>query len=85
MRSMATVSATTSYTYFNNFHSIYHALELGEGDREVLQKTELFMSIAAMFHDIRKTIRRADHPQIGANPLRNFNQHQTNLLVKLCH
>jgi hypothetical protein len=68
--------------YFSQFAPIYHALELGEPDREKLEKAELFMGIAAMFHDIGKTIRRANHPQIGANLLRNFNQEQSNLLVR---
>lgn len=72
----------TSNTYFKYFAPIYHALELGDPDQKKLEKAELFMGAAAMFHDIGKTIRRANHPQIGANLLRNFDQEQSNLLVK---
>lgn len=71
----------TSYAYYNHFAPIHHALEIGDPDREKLRKTELFISIAAMYHDIGKTIRRANHPQIGANLLRNFDQQQSDLLV----
>ena len=71
----------TSTTYFRYFAPIYHALELGDPDQKKLERAELFMGAAAMFHDIGKTIRRANHPQIGANLLRSFDQEQSNLLV----
>jgi hypothetical protein len=71
----------TSFAYLGNLNGIHRALELEEPQSERLQRTELFMSIAAMYHDIGKTIRRANHPQIGANLLRNFDQQQSDLLV----
>jgi len=72
----------TRRTYFRYHQHIYEALGLDENDREKLQRTELFISIAAMYHDIGKTIRRANHPQIGANLLRNSDQQQSNLLLR---
>jgi len=72
----------TSDIYLRYFAPIHVALEMDEHDREKLHKMEFFMAAAAMYHDVGKTIRRANHPQIGANLLRNFDQAQSNRLVK---
>jgi hypothetical protein len=71
----------TSFAYYNNFAPIHNALELGDSNRDRHRNTDIFISTAAMYHDIGKTIRRANHPQIGANLLRNFDQEQSNRLV----
>ena len=44
-------------------------------DRDVLH-------VAALFHDIGKVIRRANHPPIGSNLLRNFDEKQRQRLVE---
>jgi hypothetical protein len=51
------------------------------GNHEQLKRTEEFLRVAALFHDIGKTIRRANHPQIGANLLRSFDPIQREMLV----
>jgi HD domain len=71
----------TRRAYLKYYSDIYKALEIDEQDQEKLERTELFISVAALYHDIGKTIRRANHPQIGANLLRNSDQQQSNLLV----
>ena len=55
--------------------------EMEVQDRSLLLKTVDFLEIAALYHDVGKTIRRANHPQIGANLLRNFDPNQRELLV----
>lgn len=49
-------------TYYNTFKPINQALELRKGDHKAREKVEALLSIAAMFHDIGKTIRRGNHP-----------------------
>ena len=44
-------------------------------------KTAEFLKWAAIYHDIGKTIRRPNHPQIGANLLRNFDPSERQALV----
>lgn len=72
----------TSDMYLRYFAPIHVALEMDEHDREKLHKMDFFIAAAAIYHDVGKTIRRANHPQIGANLLRNFDQEQSNRLVK---
>ena len=72
----------TEDSYLRHYVQIQNALELEAQDHEQFEKLELFIGAAAMYHDIGKTIRRANHPQIGANLLRNFSQDKSNELVE---
>lgn len=47
------------------------------------KKMTNLLSIAALYHDIGKYIRRANHPQLGANILRNSNEAQSRKLVDI--
>ncbi len=69
----------TKNVYHDRYSQIMKALELDVNHPE---KTEGFFSIAALYHDIGKAIRRANHPQIGANILRHFDSEQSNFLVQ---
>ncbi|MEW6159577.1 MAG: HD domain-containing protein [Verrucomicrobiota bacterium] len=56
---------------------ILESLGIDSKDEESRRKNLEFMRIAALYHDIGKTIRRANHPQIGANILRHFDRHES--------
>ncbi len=56
-------------------------LGIAPGDVASEAKAREFLTIAALYHDIGKTIRRARHPQIGANLLRNFDERKRNELI----
>lgn len=69
--------------YLSYFPAVMDALEARlerRGDDKRERVRELLM-VAALYHDIGKSIRRANHPQIGANLLRNFDETQRKLLV----
>lgn len=44
-------------------------------------KNKDLLTLAILFHDIGKTIRRANHPPIGANLIRNYDETQRQLLL----
>lgn len=71
----------TRNTYIAYHTTLREALGIDNDDLKSLQKLEHFLSTAAMYHDIGKTIRRANHPQIGFNILRNFDDEESNRLV----
>lgn len=64
--------------------SIMKALEVDlEADRvDDRAKVKDVLTVAALYHDIGKCIRRANHPQIGANIVRNFDDQQQKTLVE---
>jgi HD domain len=55
------------------------ALSASEAKRKMAE----LLKVSALFHDIGKYIRRANHPQVGANLLRNYNDAETRKLVDL--
>jgi hypothetical protein len=71
----------TRHTYLDAHAQISTALGMAGQDEATFTRMSHFLGIAALYHDIGKTIRRANHPQIGANLLRNFDQHQSDMLV----
>jgi hypothetical protein len=74
----------TKFLYRHSYRDIMNALEAG-GDDEERRVKELLM-IAALYHDIGKSIRRSNHPQIGANLIRTFVAgEQTKLVDALAH
>lgn len=70
--------------YINAYPKIMQAVEVDLGSATASDDkrgvTEL-LKIAALYHDIGKFVRRANHPQIGSNLLRNFSEQQRRLLV----
>lgn len=74
-------SDETRRAILNAHASISEGLGLKDAPEAAFTRTASFLSIAALYHDIGKTIRRANHPQIGANLLRNFDQDQSDFLV----
>jgi hypothetical protein len=69
--------------YMKHYGEITEALEAEPGEKKATRaKTVDLLRIAALFHDIGKTIRRPNHPPIGANLLRNFNEDQRRRLVE---
>jgi hypothetical protein len=60
---------------------ILTCLEVGASDPTELSRMQGFLRVAALYHDIGKNIRRANHPAIGANLLRSFDPQQSKLLV----
>jgi hypothetical protein len=69
------------HIYLDSHALISEALGLAGHDGETFAKMSGFIGIAALYHDIGKVIRRANHPQIGANLLRNFDKTKSDLLV----
>jgi HD domain len=68
-----------------NYSFIMEALGVNLKNKQINNeyiKTIELLSIAALYHDIGKHIRRANHPQIGANLVRNFNQVEQQKLVE---
>ncbi|HSA99573.1 MAG TPA: HD domain-containing protein [Anaerolineales bacterium] len=65
------------HTHHTDIIKALEAKELKEEGRVV----EL-LRVASLFHDIGKFIRRANHPPIGANLLRNFDLEQRRCLVE---
>jgi hypothetical protein len=76
---------TTSGLYFTNYKRILGSL-LETDDPPVegadLDKVASLLKVAALFHDIGKVIRRANHPQIGVNLLRSYDEGQSRDLLK---
>jgi hypothetical protein len=72
--------------YTNDYPTIMRALgvTLGEkkGGIESRSRVLDLLRVAALFHDIGKVIRRANHPPIGSNLLRNFDEEQRQRLVE---
>jgi hypothetical protein len=60
--------------YYNDIIAALGGIPARERETEILK-------IGALYHDIGKFIRRANHPVIGANLLRNYNEGQRRLLV----
>jgi hypothetical protein len=69
--------------YLSYFPSIMDCLEakLENKSSERRERLRELLMVAALYHDIGKTIRRANHPQIGANLIRNFDERQRKFLV----
>ena len=76
----------TRNVYLNNYQKIIDAMDVdldsGNASKDKKKITEL-LKVAALFHDIGKYIRRENHPQIGANLLRNFDEKERKLLLDL--
>ena len=72
--------------YLNSYSGIMNALEVdlksSNASSEKSKVIEL-LKVAALYHDIGKSIRRANHPQIGSNLLRNFSEEQSRRLVDI--
>ncbi len=70
------------YNYF--YPKIMEALEINidsSGVSEQGDKTTELLKVAALYHDLGKCIRRANHPQIGSNLLRNYSEEETRKLA----
>jgi hypothetical protein len=69
--------------YLSYFSSIMEGLEAKLEPRSMdrREKVRELLTVAALYHDIGKSIRRANHPQIGANLVRNFDERERKLLV----
>jgi hypothetical protein len=66
------------------YPDIMEALEAGlEIDRakESRQRVTELLKTAALYHDIGKFVRRANHPQIGSNLIRNYSEIDTRRLI----
>jgi hypothetical protein len=70
--------------FMSFYPRIMEALEvkLGKNSSVPREKVVDLLRVAALFHDIGKFIRRANHPAIGANLLRNFDENQRQRLVE---
>jgi hypothetical protein len=71
--------------YMNDYPTIMRALGIMLGERGAIDsRTRVLdlLQVAALFHDIGKVIRRANHPPIGSNLLRNFAEDQRQRLVE---
>jgi hypothetical protein len=55
-------------------------LETGHAEEDRRKVTEL-LKVAAFYHDTGKYVRRANHPQIGSNLLRNYSEMETRRLI----
>ena len=68
-------------TYQSYYSDILKALDIDPRNSiEIVNTTEL-LKVAALYHDIGKYIRRANHPQIGANIIRNYDEAESESLV----
>jgi hypothetical protein len=67
--------------YNNHVDRIQRAI--GFSDSIETTKTRELLLAAALYHDIGKSIRRANHPLIGANLVRNFDEAESRALVNL--
>ena len=69
--------------YLAYFPAVMEALEAKLEPRgfDRRERVRELLMVAALYHDIGKSIRRANHPQIGANLIRNFDETQRKLLV----
>jgi putative nucleotidyltransferase with HDIG domain len=56
-------------------------LNIEPKDTESINKTTELLKVAALYHDIGKCIRRANHPRIGANIIRNYDEAESENLV----
>ena len=70
-------------TYQRYYPKILEALDIPFDlkARPELGKVLALLKVAALFHDLGKVIRRANHPQIGVNLLRSFDEEQSRLLL----
>jgi len=71
--------------YFKHYNEIIQCLE-ANGANEIeksfeRQKVFDLLKVAALFHDIGKYIRRENHPYIGANLVRNYDEKQQESLL----
>lgn len=76
----------THDAYINQYNEIMRAIDIDLGANKATEEKHRaieLLKVAALYHDIGKFIRRANHPQIGSNLLRNFNGEQTRKLVDL--
>lgn len=65
---------------FHHLPSILQCLGVAR-NQPLPDRTKAFLAICALYHDLGKVIRRANHPQIGANLLRNYQLNETRKLV----
>jgi hypothetical protein len=68
------------------YQDVIEALEVNLGSPQAsIEKSKIIelLKAAALYHDIGKSIRRANHPQIGSNLLRNFSEQQSRKLVDI--
>jgi len=65
------------------YGSCFDEIKRGLGADSLKEKKKVsdLLKIALLFHDIGKFIRRSNHPPIGANLVRNYNEEQRQRLV----
>lgn len=68
-------------TYQSYYSEILKGLDIEPKDSDDIQKITELLKVAALYHDIGKFIRRENHPQIGANLIRNYNETESERLV----
>lgn len=66
-------------TFNRYFPEIRNALEMQTPDKQ--RKMTEFLKVATLFHDIGKVVRRPNHPPLGANWLRHYDDRQRQELV----
>ncbi len=72
--------AETERFLIENSENLLTLMEVGVGANS--QKARELLQTCALYHDIGKVIRRANHPQIGANILRNYDTQEREKLVE---
>ncbi|MGD8454842.1 MAG: HD domain-containing protein [Anaerolineales bacterium] len=76
----------TKDIYAKYYPDIIESLEARLGTdqaEENRRKVTELLKVAALYHDIGKYVRRANHPQIGNNLLRNYRENDTRDLIDL--
>lgn len=68
-------------TYQGYYPKILSALEIDPANAKEIENVTELLKVAALYHDIGKFIRRANHPQIGANIIRNYSESESEKLV----
>jgi hypothetical protein len=66
----------------NKMELIKECLEISKKDETSEDKVLSFLKIAALYHDIGKEIRSANHPRLGFNILRHSNQAEQTEMIK---
>ena len=72
--------------FLNNYPKIIKAMDVDlDSDTAANEKKKIteLLKVAALFHDIGKYIRRENHPQIGTNLLRNFDESERKKLLEV--
>lgn len=69
-------------TYGGYHPKILSCLGINPQDNEEIDRVTELLKVAALYHDIGKQIRRANHPQIGVNLIRHYNEAESEKLVE---